>query len=128
MIWWSVMKAPSKSQLNHCGITPANLSDKQIKSVLLSFSRAKQMMRVISGVNRTPGILTHTVSGYLYCNNVSDIRQKAGVRLLKHGLKLACTPQIANNPLTKSYHWYLCFIGEVEYFPTKKAANDEELG
>jgi hypothetical protein len=49
--------------------------------------------------------------------------------LLKHGLKLACTPQIANNPLTKSYHWYLCFIGEVEYFPTnKKAANDEELG
>ena len=120
------MKAPSKSQLNHCGITPANLSDKQIKSVLLSFSRAKQMMRVISGVNRTPGILTHTVSGDLYCNNVSDIRQKAGVRLLKHGLKLACIPQITNNPLTQSFHWYLCLIGEIEYFPTnKKAANDE---
>jgi hypothetical protein len=123
---WLIMKAPSQSQLNHRGITPANLTDKQIKAVLLSFSRAKQMARVISGINRTPGMLTHTVSGDFYSNNISDIRQKAGCRLLKHGLKLTCTPQIKKNPLTKSYHWYLCLIGEIEYFPTvKKAANDE---
>lgn len=120
--------APSQSQLKKHSITPANLSAKQLKSVLLSFGRAKKMARVITGINNTPGMLTHTISGNLYCNNVSDIRQKAGSRLLKHGLKLVCIPQIANNPLTKSYHWYLCFIGEVEYFPTdEKAANDEAI-
>lgn len=120
------MKAPSQSQLNHRGINPASLSEKQLKPVLLSFNRAKQMARVIAGINRTPGMLTHTVSGELYANNISDIRQKAGSRLLKHGLKLACTPQTTNNPLTKSYHWYLCRIGEIEYFSTdEKAANDE---
>jgi hypothetical protein len=122
---WLIMKAPSQSQLNHRGITPANLTDKQIKAVLLSFSRAKQMARVISGINRTPGMLTHTVSGEFYSNNISDIRQKAGYRLLKHGLKLTCTPQIKKNPLTKSFHWYLCRIGEIETFDVGSAANDE---
>ena len=126
MIWWSVMKAPSQSQLNNHGINPANLLDKQLKSVLLSFNGAKQMARVIAGINHTPGMLTHTISGSLYCNNVSDIRQKAASRLLKHGLKLVCIPQITSNPLTQSFHWYLCLIGEIEYFPTnKKAVNDE---
>jgi hypothetical protein len=126
MIWWSVMKAPSQSQLNNHGINPANLSDKQLKYVLLSFNGAKQMARVIAGINHTPGMLTHTISGSLYCNNVSDIRQKAASRLLKHGLKLVCIPQITNNPLTQSFHWYLCLIGEIEYFPTnKEAVNDE---
>ena len=119
------MKAPSQSQLNHRGINPASLSEKQLKPVLLSFNRAKQMARVIAGINRTPGMLTHTVSGELYANNISDIRQKAGSRLLKHGLKLACTPQTTNNPLTKSYHWYLCRIGEIETFKVNGSANDE---
>jgi hypothetical protein len=120
------MKNPSQSQLKYHSINPANLSDKQLKSVLLSFNGAKQMARVIAGINHTPGMLTHTISGNLYCNNVSDIRQKAASRLLKHGLKLVCIPQTTNNPLTQSFHWYLCLIGEIEYFPTnKKAVNDE---
>lgn len=118
-------KSPSKSQLNIHGIEPANLTDRQLKFVLLSFSKAKQMARVIAGINDTPGMLTHTVSGNLYCNNVSDIRQKAGSRLLSHGLKLTCIPQIKNNPLTKSYHWYLSRIGAPEYFDTSvQSAND----
>jgi hypothetical protein len=126
MIWWFVMKALSKSQLNNHGITPGNLSDKQMKSVLLSFNRAKQMARVIAGINHTPGMLTHTISRSFYCNNVSDIRQKAASKLLKHGLKLVCIPQITSNPLTQSFHWYLCLIGEIEYFPNnKEAVNDE---
>ena len=120
------MKAPSQSQLNNHGINPANLSDKQLKSVLLSFNGAKQMARVIAGIHNNPGILSHDVVGTFYCMNVSDIRQKAGSRLLKHGLKLTCIPQIKKNPLTKSFHWYLCLIGEIEYFSSnKEAANDE---
>ena len=119
------MNAPRKSQLKKHNITPANLSEKQLKFVLLAFGGAKQMARVIAGVNYNPGILTHTVSGLFYCNNVSDIRQKAGTRLLNHGLKLVCTPQIKDNPLTKSHHWYLCLVGEVELFDVGVAANDE---
>jgi hypothetical protein len=120
------MNAPSQSQLKNHNITPANLSEKQLKFVLLSFSGAKQIVRVIAGINYNPGILTHTVAGQFCCNNVPDIKQKAGSRLLKHGLKLVCTPQIKENPITKSHHWYLCSVGEVEFFTTnKKAANDE---
>jgi hypothetical protein len=117
---------PSQSQLKKHNITPVNLSPEQLKAVLLPFNRAPQMARVITGIHYNPGILTHTVSGDFFCNNVSDIRQCAGQRLLKQGLKLVCTPQVKKNPLTKSFHWYLCLISEVEYFPTnKKAANDE---
>jgi hypothetical protein len=117
------MQSHSQPQFN---VNHASLSDRQLELVLKSFGSAKQMVRVISGIYSNPGMLTHTISGEFYCNNVSDIRQKAGPRLLKHGLKLVCTPQKRSNPLTKSHHWYLCLIGEIEYFPTnKKAANDE---
>ena len=121
------MNAPSQSQLKKNSITPANLSDKQLRFVLLSFSRAKKMSRVITGIHDTPGMLTHTISGSLYTNNVSDIRQKSGSRLLRHGLKLVCIPQIKPNKFTRSHHWYLCHIGEVEIFDVDLAANDEVL-
>jgi hypothetical protein len=119
------MNAPSKSQLKKHNITPANLSEKQLKFVLRSFSRAKKMSRVITGIHDMPGMLTHTISGSLYTNNVSDIRQKAALRLFIHGLKLVCIPQVKNNPLTQSHHWYLCHIGEIELFDVDVAANDE---
>lgn len=120
--------APSKSQLKNHNINPARLSAKQFKFVLLSFGRAKQMARVIAGIHNSPGMLTHTILGSLYTNNVSDIRQKAGSRLLNHGLKLVCTPQTQSNPLTNSYHWYLCHAGEIETFEVGVAANDASIG
>lgn len=123
------MKNLSQTQLKHYKITPVELSEQQLKAVLLPFKRSKQMTRVIAGINNQPGMLTHTILGEFYCNNVSDIRQKAGLRLLKHGLKLACIPQATINPLTKSFHWYLCLVGEVEHFPTDvQAANDAVVG
>lgn len=102
----------------------ANLTDKELKSVLLAFP-GKQMRRVIKGICDNPSILTHDVSGSFYCNNVSDIRQKAADRLLRHGLKLLCVPPNNPNAITKSHHWFMCHVGEIEVLEVQAAANDE---
>ena len=104
----------------------ANLTPKQLNLVLMGFP-GKQMSRVIKGIYDNPSILTHDVSGSFYCNNVSDIRQKAASRLLRHGLKLLCVPPNNPNTITKSHHWYLCNIAEIEIFDVGVAANDEVL-
>jgi hypothetical protein len=102
-----------------------HLAPLELERALRAF-KGQQQSRVIKGIHDNPGILTHSVCGSFYCNNIPDVAQKANPRLLNSGLKLLCTPQISPNKLTNSYHWYLCLIGEIEYFPTvKKAANDE---
>ena len=106
---------------------PVNLTTKELKLIMRSF-RGKQQPRVITGVHNNPGILTHTACGEFYCNNVPDIAAKSNVRLSKYGLKLLCIKQSKPNPLTKSHHWYLCDLSQVEYFDTGiVAANDEVL-
>jgi hypothetical protein len=102
------------------------LAPKELNLLLINFP-GHQMARVIKGIHDNPGILTHDVSGSFYCNNVSDIRQKAASRLMRYGLKLICYPQIKPNPLTKSHRWYLCLIGEVELLEVGTAANDEVI-
>lgn len=106
---------------------PAKLTPKQLKSLLTSVS-GDQASRVIKGIYNNPGILTHEVSGNFYCNNVPDIRQKTAPILMCHNLKLACYPQNKPNALTRSFHWYLCNLHELEYFDTTvNSANDEAL-
>jgi hypothetical protein len=103
----------------------ANLTPKQLNLVLMGFP-GKQMSRVIKGIFENPSILTHDVCGSFYCNNVPDIAQKSASILFRHGLKLLCVPPSNNNAITKSHHWYLCHIGEVEHFDTSiNSANDE---
>ena len=105
----------------------AKLTPKQLNLVLMGFP-GKQMSRVIKGIYDHPNILTHDVSGSFYCNNVSDIRQKSADRLLRHGLKLLCVPPKNSNAITKSHHWFMCYVGEVEYFDISiSSANDEAL-
>jgi hypothetical protein len=95
-------------------LSPVNLTPKELKLVLNSF-RGKQQPRVITGVHNSPGI--------------PDIAAKSNAKLLKHGLKLLCTKPTNPNPLTKSHHWYLCNLSQLEYFDIDVvAANDEELG
>jgi hypothetical protein len=109
-------------------LNPVSLTPKELKSVLNSF-RGKQQPRVIAGVHNNPGILTHTACGTFYANNIPDIAAKSNAKLLKHGLKLLCTKPNNPNPLTKSHHWYLCNLSQLEYFDTAiVAANDEDLG
>lgn len=115
MIGWLVMIKPDTAQL----------TEPELQRVLISFN-GEQQPRVITGIHSNPGILTHEVCGRFYCNNVPDVAQKSNERLLNHGLKLVCYPQDKPNKLTKSHHWYLVRVGEVEFLPTnKKAANDE---
>lgn len=104
----------------------AKLKPKQLNLVLMGFP-GKQMRRVIKGIYNNPGILTHNISGSFHSNNISDIRQKAASRLLRHGLKLLCIPPKNINAITNSHHWYLCHIGEVEIFDVDLAANDEVI-
>lgn len=103
----------------------AHLTPLELERALRAF-KGKQQPRVIKGIHDNPGILTHDACGSFYANNIPDVAQKANPRLLKSGLKLLCKPQKRPNKLTKSHHWYLCRIGEIEYFSTdEKAANDE---
>ncbi len=106
---------------------PAHLTQTELKKALSNF-RGEQQPRVITGVHDNPGILTHTVCGSFYCNNVPDIAAKSNGRLLNHGLKLLCTPQEKPNKLTKSHHWWLCHVGEVELLEVGVAANDASVG
>ena len=102
-----------------------NLSERQLKLLLSGFS-GKQQPRVLQGIYDNPGVLTHEVCGMFFCNNVPDIAQKINPRLLRFGLKLICIAPIKATKITNSHHWYLCGVGEVEYFDTTvKAANDE---
>ncbi len=104
----------------------ARITPEELKQALSGF-KGKQQPRVITGIYNNPGILTHNVCGSFYCNNVPDIAQNANPRLLNYGLKLVCTPQDNPSKLTKSYHWWLCNVGEIELFEVGVAANDEVL-
>ncbi len=104
----------------------AHLTPKELRQALAAF-QGEQQPRVITGIHNNPGILTHNVCGSFYCNNVPDIAQNANPRLLNYGLKLLCTPQEKPNKLTRSHHWWLCRIGEIEIFEVTAAANDEAL-
>lgn len=99
------------------------LSPKELSRVLLPF-KGKQQHRVIAGIHDNPGILTHEACGQLYCNNVPDIAQKTNVRLSKYGLKLFCVSPTNTNAITKSHHWYLSNVGELEFFDFGLSAND----
>lgn len=101
------------------------LTAPELKRVLISFD-GEQQPRVITGIHNNPGILTHDVCGRFYCNNVPDIAQKSNARLLRHGLKLVCYPQDKPNKLTKSHHWYLVRVGEVEHLDTSRTAANYE--
>lgn len=105
----------------------AKLTTKQLKTVLRAFP-GKQMCRVIRGIYDNPSMITHDICGTFYCANVPDIAQKSASRLLRHGLKLLCIPPRNPEAITKSHHWFMCRIGEVEYFDTTvKPANDESF-
>jgi hypothetical protein len=103
---------------------PASLTPKELGRVLLPFG-GEQQPRVISGIHDNPGILTHDVCGSFYCNNVPDIAQKTNARLLKNGLKLFCTKPTNPLAITKSHHWYLSSVGELEFLDFGLSANDE---
>lgn len=103
-----------------------SLTPTELNVVLSSFNRGKQQQRIIRAIHDNPAILTHDVCGQFYCNNIPDIAQKSNGRLFKHGLKLFCVEPQQDNPLTKSHHWYLCDVSQLEYFDTNiKSANDD---
>jgi hypothetical protein len=104
-------------------LKPAQLTTLELEQALSRFN-GEQQPRVITGIYNNPGILTHDVCGTFYANNIPDIAQNANPRLSQYGLKLACTPQNRPSKLTKSHHWYLCRIDEVEVLAVGEPAND----